>query len=76
MSCLPGTVTQLFGGGFQPSECLRALVFFRDGDLGSLGDSDQRLLVDAVTAVRDLPEARIVSRRLGLDLKRQRGGPA
>ena len=71
---LAGAVA-MFGGGFQPSECLRALVFFRDGDLGSLADSDQRLLVNAVTAVRDLAEARIVSRRLGVDLKRERGGP-
>jgi len=57
----------MFGGSFQPSESLRALVFFRDGDLATLGDSDQRLLVNAVTAVRDLPGARIVSRRLGVD---------
>jgi len=71
---LAGAVA-MFGGGFQPSECLRALVFFRDGDLGSLADSEQRLLVNAVTAVRDLAEARIVSRRLGVDLKRERGGP-
>jgi hypothetical protein len=59
----------MFGGSFQPSESLRALVFFRDGDLASLGDSDKRLLVNAVTAVRDLPEARIVSRRLGGNLE-------
>jgi hypothetical protein len=55
----------MFGGGFQPSEGLRALVFFRDGDLASLSESDQRLLVTAVKAVRELPEVRIVSRRLG-----------
>jgi hypothetical protein len=67
--------TAMFGDGFQPSESLRALVFFRDGDLPSLGDSDQRLLVNAVTAVRDLPEVRILSRRLGVDLTRERGGP-
>lgn len=55
----------LFGDSYQPSESLRALVFFRDGDLPSLVDADRRLLVNAVSAVRDLPEARMVSRRLG-----------
>jgi len=57
----------MFGSGFQPSEGLRALVFYRDGDLASLSESDQRLLVNAVKAVRELPEVRIVSRRLGVD---------
>ena len=32
----------LFGPSFQPSESLRALVFFRDGDLASLSESDAR----------------------------------
>ncbi len=64
----------LFGPSFQPSESLRALVFFRDGDLASLSESDQRSLVAAVSAVRDLPEARILSTTLSAP-HRERGGP-
>jgi hypothetical protein len=37
-------------------------------------ESDQRLLVNAVKAVRDLPEVRIVSRRLGADREGEGGG--
>jgi Nucleotidyl transferase AbiEii toxin, Type IV TA system len=55
----------MYGPGFQPSESLRALVFFRDGDLASLADSEKITLVHAVKAVRLLPEARILSRHLG-----------
>lgn len=65
----------LFGDTFQPSESLRALVFFQDGDLASLGDSDKAILVNAAKAVRELPEARILSRRLGAERTGERGGP-
>ena len=65
----------LFGDTFQPSESLRALVFFQDGDLASLGDSEKAILVNAATAVRELPEARILSRRLGAERTGERGGP-
>lgn len=57
----------MYGPNFQPSEALRALVFFRDGDLPSLAEEDQRHLVRCATAVRELPEVRIASRSLGLD---------
>jgi hypothetical protein len=45
----------LFGDTFQPSESLRALVFFQDGDLASLGDSDKAILVNAAKAVASFP---------------------
>lgn len=57
----------MFGPGFQPSESLRALVFFRDGDLASLAESEKLTLVRAVKDVRRLPVARILSRRLGVE---------
>lgn len=46
----------LFGPNFQPSESLKALVYFRDGDLGTLSKREKDILVSAVSAVRDLPE--------------------
>jgi hypothetical protein len=45
-----------FGPSFQPSESLKALVYFEDGDLKTLPESDRRTLVTAVSAVRKLPE--------------------
>jgi hypothetical protein len=56
----------LFGPSFQPSESLRALVFFRDGDLPTLAESEKAALVEAASQVRALPEVGICSGRLGL----------
>jgi hypothetical protein len=58
----------LFGPSFQPSECLRALVFFRDGDLATLSQAEKQALVTAASGTRKLPDVRILSRRLGADL--------
>jgi hypothetical protein len=60
-----GAARALFGEGFQPSESLKALTFFGDGDLGTLSRDEKATLVEAVAAVRSLPEVSIVSRRLG-----------
>ena len=48
-----------------PLDILKALVFFNDGDLKMLSASEKNTLVDAVKAVRDLTDAKIISRRLG-----------
>jgi hypothetical protein len=45
----------MFGPNFQPSESLKALVYFNDGDLKTLTAAEKTTLVDAVKAVRDLP---------------------
>jgi hypothetical protein len=45
----------LFGAHFQPSESLKALVYFGDGDLHSLSSAERQTLVQAAAAVRDLP---------------------
>ena len=50
---------------FQPSESLKALVFFGDGDLSTLSGDEKATLVAAVAAVRSLPEVAVVSRQLG-----------
>ena len=62
---------EMFHPTFQPSESLRALSFFGDGDLHTLSDSEKLILVKAAGAVRDLPLARVVDLRLRLpDLTR------
>lgn len=53
-----------FGPHFQPSESLKALVYFGDGDLDTLTITDRNTLVEAVSAVRDLPEITLRSRSL------------
>ncbi len=63
-----GAARTLFGESFQPSESLKALVFFEDGDLDSLSGDEKATLVEAVAAVRSLPEVAILSPQL-------RGGP-
>lgn len=55
----------LFGPNYQPSESLKALVYFEDGDLRTLSHAEQELLVEAVSAVRDLPAATLRSTALG-----------
>ena len=52
---------QIFGPNFQPSECLKALTYFNDGDLSSLGADEKLTLVDASHAVRELPVVEIRS---------------
>lgn len=54
----------LFGPNFQPSESLKALVYFEDGDLHTLSKAEQNTLIAAVSAVEDLPEVSIISSRL------------
>jgi hypothetical protein len=54
----------LFGPAFQPSESLKALVYFQGGDLNSLTESTRYLLIHAVTAVRDLPSISVVDKQL------------
>lgn len=51
----------LFGPNFQPSESLKALVYFNDGDLNTLTPAEKAALVDAVKAVRDLPDVSLRS---------------
>ena len=54
-----------FGPNFQPSESLKALVYFNDGDLATLTAAEKAALVNAVKAVRDLPDVALVSKHLG-----------
>jgi hypothetical protein len=54
----------LFGSNFQPSESLKALVYFNDGDLATLTATEKTTLVDAVRVVRDLPDVALRSSSL------------
>lgn len=54
----------LFGASFQPSESLKALVYFSDGDLRTLGSDDKNTLVQAVSAVGNLPLAKLLCAQL------------
>jgi hypothetical protein len=55
---------ELYGLNFQPSESLKAMVYFEDGDLRTLTKAERSTLVKAVSAVRDLPRVVIVGRQL------------
>lgn len=55
---------EMFGPNFQPSESLKALVYFSDGDLSRLTREEKSELVNAVSAIRELPTSVIVSRKL------------
>lgn len=55
---------EMFGPSFQPSESLKALVYFGDGDLRGLAMDVRATLAKAVSAVRDLPHVAILDRRL------------
>jgi hypothetical protein len=54
----------LFGPAFQPSESLKALVYFEGGDLNSLTETTRHLLIQEATAVRDLPSVQVVNKQL------------
>ena len=54
----------MFGPAFQPSESLKALVYFEGGDLNSLAETTRHLLIHAATAVGDLPSIPVVDKQL------------
>jgi nucleotidyltransferase AbiEii toxin of type IV toxin-antitoxin system len=55
--------SQMYKGAFQPSESLKALVYFEGGDLDLLTKREREVLIGAAQKVRDLPS---VSRILEL----------
>jgi hypothetical protein len=56
----------LFGPAFQPSESLKALVYFEGGDIARLPPGIRQTLIAAVRAVGDLPRVPVVAQRLAL----------
>lgn len=57
-----------FGTAFQPAESLKALTYFKDGDLARLSRDDRHTLIAAAAAVGDLPAVALRSRRLAIPL--------
>lgn len=56
----------LYGSSFQPSESLKALVYFEGADLGTLSTDVKRTLIAAASGVHDLPTVELKSRRLAI----------
>ncbi|MFZ4700969.1 MAG: nucleotidyl transferase AbiEii/AbiGii toxin family protein [Candidatus Methylumidiphilus sp.] len=56
----------MYGMAFQPSESLRALSYFKDGDLEMLKEEERRVILEAVSKVRNLPVVKVLDRRLGV----------
>ena len=59
-----GGARTLYGVEFPVRECLKALVYFADGDLPELGLSEQRQLEQAVLAVDAIPNMERLSEQL------------
>ncbi len=57
---------EIFGLHFQPSESLKAMVYFNDGDLGTLNKDERHTLIKAVSMVRELPIVTLHSRQLAI----------
>lgn len=58
---------EIFGSTFALSESLRAMVYFKDGNLHTLTKDEKNILVEAASTVRDLPPVQIVSRQLTMN---------
>ena len=54
----------MYGGAFQPSEALKALVYFEGGDLHTLSRATKGALIEAARSARDLPEVVVLARQL------------
>lgn len=54
----------VFGLAFQPSESLKALTYFGDGDLATLTTAEKNVLFTAVKAVGEIPNVTILSKVL------------
>lgn len=61
-----GSARSLFGPAFQPSECLKALVYFEGGDLEALAPDMKHTLIASVKEVDDIPQMPVLDRRLTL----------
>jgi Nucleotidyl transferase AbiEii toxin, Type IV TA system len=55
---------RMYGQSFQPSESLKAMVYFKGGDLASLAVETKNILIEAVSRVRDLPSVDLISSHL------------
>ncbi len=70
-----GAARALYGVSFQPTESLRALTYFGDGNLDTVGSAERAALVRASTEVRHIPEVGVVSRVLSSSPARESSAP-
>ena len=56
---------EMFGGSFQPSESLKAMIYFEGGDLHLLMPETKETLAKAVSAIRELPQVKLAANTLG-----------
>jgi hypothetical protein len=61
-----GAFKKMFNG--EPSQVLRSIGFFKDGDLPTLSKADQRLLRNARDQVVEVPEVHVTSGSLATPL--------
>lgn len=64
----------LYGATFQPTECLKALIYFKGEELSSLSRETRSRLIEAVNGVRNLPKRRRLSRSLAARAARRLRG--
>ncbi len=55
---------KLYGNTFQPSESLKAMVYFKGGDLDTVTQEEKEILLNAVSRVTDLPALTITHHAL------------
>jgi len=63
-----------FGRAFQPAESLKALAYFRDGDLPRLARRDRNTLIAAAAAVGEVPAVALRSKKLAIPIARDGSG--
>lgn len=61
-----GSACSMFGKAFPPKDCLAALTYFKDGDLGTLSRENIETLSMASPRVTQIRPQRIISKVLGL----------
>ena len=59
-----GAAQTLFGATFQSAECLKALSFFGDGDLATLGAAARKSLLVAASTTRQVETVPLLARIL------------
>ena len=55
----------MFGENFQPSESLKAMIYFEGGDLYLLTPETKETLAKAVSDIHKLPQIKLAARDIG-----------
>ncbi len=60
------SASEMYGMSFQPMEGLKALTYFKGGDLNTLSAEDRETLVQAARDIHTLPQSAILDYKLAL----------